>query len=441
MASADNTNPGSLVWEPRTEFPGGGRHHPITFANSTHGFVLSGSTLQDFYTSDFWAYEAETDTWTDLSGTVAAFPGTARSFGYGVSSTLDCGNSKAYLGFGAAESPQRLSDWWEFDMSTSAWRQLADFPGEPRRHPAMNFIEPIGEIHVGLGDGYRGNYNDYWSYNIEKDEWRQLDDFPSSQRHHPFYFAIDTDSYVGLGHSDGSNPYIERDWYRYDALDGTWSREADFSSYALDVPDPLPVTTEARVAGTQFSVAGSCSSDKTLGFILSGDGDNHGTMETGEFHVFDPADSSIWHSLPPHPGYSRWAPGSFVLQGSSRAYFLGGYDRQQRIMFSDLWTIDLESILDTDATVPDSNETGLDDDDFLLDKDATVPDSNETELNDDPQEGIFVQQTSQEGSVGQQTPGLQMFESSSVLPSIYLGHCMILLVTLSILAPGLALSL
>merc|ERR1712176_1020130 len=111
-----------------------------------------------------------------------------------------------------------------------------------------------------------------------------------------------------------------------------------------------------------------------------------------------------------------WAPGSFVLQGSSRAYFLGGYDRQQRIMFSDLWTIDLESILDTDATVPDSNETGLDDDDFLLDKDATVPDSNETELNDDPQEGIFVQQTSQEGSVGQQTPGLQMFESSSVLP-------------------------
>ena len=55
------------------------------------------------------------------------------SKGYGVSSTLDCGNSKAYLGFGAAESPQRLSDWWEFDMSTSAWRQLADFPGEPRR--------------------------------------------------------------------------------------------------------------------------------------------------------------------------------------------------------------------------------------------------------------------------------------------------------------------
>ena len=257
---------------------------------------------------------------------------------------------------------------------------------------------------------------------------------------HPFYFAIDTDSYVGLGHSDGSNPYIERDWYRYDALDGTWSREADFSSYALDVPDALPVTTEARVAGTQFSVAGSCSSDKILGFILSGDGDNHGTMETGEFHVFDPADSSIWHSLPPHPGYSRWAPGSFVLQGSSRAYFLGGYDRQQRIMFSDLWTIDLESILDTDATVPDSNETELDDD-FLLDKDATVIDSNETELNDDFQEEIFVQQTSQEGSFGQQTSELQMFESSSVLPSIYLGHCMILLVTLSILAPGLALSL
>merc|ERR1739848_109560 len=166
-----------------------------------------------------------------------------------------------------------------------------------------------------------------------------------------------------------------------------------------------------------------------------------GTMETGEFHVFDPADSSIWHSLPPHPGYSRWAPGSFVLQGSSRAYFLGGYDRQQQIMFSDLWTIDLESILVRDATVPDGNETEVDDDfqqeifESILDKDATVPDS------DDFEEEIFVQQTFQEGSFGQQTSELQMFESSSVLPSTYLGHYMILLVTLSILVPGLAVSL
>jgi len=416
----DDINADSLVWEARTDFPGGGRHHPITFANATHGFLLSGSTLQASTTSDFWAYEAAIDSWTDLSETDSAFPGTPRSFGYGVSSTSDCGSSKVYLGFGAAGDGERLTDWWEFDMSTHNWKQLAIFPGEGRRHPAVNFVEPLGEIHVGLGDGYLGNYNDYWSYNIDNDEWRQLDDFPSSQRHHPFYFAINTDSYVGFGHSNGNDPYIERDWYRYDALDGSWNREEDFVSYALDmvdsgVPNSFPVTTEARVAGTEFSVAGSCASDKTLGFVLSGDGDNHGAMEKGEFHVFDPADDSIWHSLPPHPGFSRWAPGSFVLQGSSRAYMIGGYDRQQQILFSDLWTIDLKPLFDSTSSVADSTEWD---------------ETNSTELNNGFYNDNFNEQRSE----------FLNFESSSALPRRHFQDHMPLIVTTSFLAVVLQMS-
>ena len=94
--------------------------------------------------------------------------------------------------------------------------------------------------------------------------WTLLFWLPSCQGHHPFYFAIDTDSYVGMGHYSNS---IERDWYRYDSLDGTWNREEDFASYALDTllssdEDSIntdmgiartslasvPITTEARVA-------------------------------------------------------------------------------------------------------------------------------------------------------------------------------------------------
>ena len=365
-----NVNPDSLVWEARAEFPGGGRHHPITFANATHGFVVTGTIPDGSYTSDFWVYEASTDTWTDLSRTDSAFPGLPRSYGYGVSATSDCFNTRAYVGFGAGDNRARFADWWEFDMSTHNWKRLADFPGEGRKHPSMNFLEPIGEIHVGLGDGVSGNYKDYYSYNIENDEWKKLDDLPSVERHHPFYFAIGTQSYVGLGHSSRRDPYIERDWYRYDALGGTWNQEEDFASYALGMQDAggvsavsrnsAPATTEARVAGTQFSVAaGSCTSDdKTLGFLLSGDGDNHSTMDTGEFHVFDTSDgNSIWHALPPHPGPSRWAPGSFVLQGSRQAYFLAGYDRLQGILFSDLWTIDLQPLFDELNENPDENNS------------------------------------------------------------------------------------
>eukprot|EP00978_Attheya_sp_CCMP212_P013570 scaffold34059_cov44-Attheya_sp.AAC.1 len=73
-----------------------------------------------------------------------------------------------------------------------------------------------------------------------------------------------------------------------------------------------------------------------LGFVLSGDGDDHGHMATGEFHVFDPSfkpssgtATGRWRSLSrPHPGRSRWAPGSFVVWDTAQVYFSGGYDHR-----------------------------------------------------------------------------------------------------------------
>jgi hypothetical protein len=69
-------------------------------------------------------------------------------------------------------------------------------------------------------------------------------------------------SYVGLGHS-GEDPFIERDFYSYHTTTGTWRREPDFASYVESQPavlaagaaaTGLAATSEARVAGTQFSI-------------------------------------------------------------------------------------------------------------------------------------------------------------------------------------------
>lgn len=430
----DRVDPNEFQWEQRSSLPieelveVKGVHHPITFSNGTHGFVLTGTTNDESYTNMFYMYDESADSWTDLSNTEYAFPGKPRSFGYGVSSSIhhsdvDCGgfgggererenqNQKAYLGFGAAWNDEwefenddadqpfelKLTDWWEFDMRSGVWKELAPFPGQGRRHPAMNYIEPLEEIHVGLGDGDGGNYNDWWKYSIANDEWTRLDDFPSTQRHHPFYFSIGTDSYVGLGHS-GSFPYIERDWYKWDSVQRKWFSIGDFASYDIGSSLPSLQTTEARVAGTQFSVSStSCNSNDnniapmaraagfgappstatatattptttTLGFVLSGDGDDHRTMDRGEFHVFDPTggkgtttgeEGRYWRMLPPHPGFSRWAPGTFVL--GQRVYMVGGYDRRTRILHGDMWTIDLEPLF----KYAENNDDDDDDDDLI----------------------------------------------------------------------------
>jgi hypothetical protein len=88
-----------------------------------------------------------------------------------------------------------------------------------------------------------------------------------------------------------------------------------------------------------------------LGFVLSGDGDDHSTMVQGEFHAFYPGNiannvSGWWMQLTPHPGVSRWAPGSFVMRGTARVYFTSGLERFSNIFYADLWQADLTSLFE-----------------------------------------------------------------------------------------------
>jgi len=349
------------AWHQKTSYPAAGRHHPITFANETHAFVLTGGTWSEFETSTFLMYDESSDSWTDLTNSDSAFPGLARSFAYGIVLNED-NHNKAYLGLGINNVNGYLTDWWEFNMQTHAWRRLAEFPGDGRRHPAMNPVESLGEIHVGLGDGANGNLKDFWCYNIADDEWTQMPDLPSTRRHHPYYFGFGTQSYAGLGHSYFR---IERDFFRFE--DGAWHQEADFVSRDTD---GNTVTTEARVAGTQFQL--KLGETGTIGLVLSGDGDDHSTMSEGEFHAFYPGDArtnadgtverrhGYWRTLPSHPGVSRWAPGGWVMRGTTRIYFTSGYDRANQVVYDDVWMIDVESLLDPawmEAHAPEEIET------------------------------------------------------------------------------------
>eukprot|EP00546_Thalassionema_frauenfeldii_P002744 CAMPEP_0178937358 /NCGR_PEP_ID=MMETSP0786-20121207/25706_1 /TAXON_ID=186022 /ORGANISM="Thalassionema frauenfeldii, Strain CCMP 1798" /LENGTH=91 /DNA_ID=CAMNT_0020615907 /DNA_START=165 /DNA_END=437 /DNA_ORIENTATION=+ len=62
-----------MTWEQRTSYPGPECHHPIAFANETHGFLLTGSTYAGMI-KDFYMCDEENDEWTDLSNTKVLFP-------------------------------------------------------------------------------------------------------------------------------------------------------------------------------------------------------------------------------------------------------------------------------------------------------------------------------------------------------------------------------
>ena len=281
-------------------------HHSFAFSFDDMGYIVAGNSNSGMR-DDFYQYDPVNDSWTELT----PFPGAARGFAIG-----DTWDGKAYFGFGY-DGTSLLNDLWVFDSSNMSWTELASCPCAARTHPAM--IAHNGKVFVGLGGGGSlGNLKDWWEYDIASNTWSQKDDLPSLRRHHPYQFGIGDYVYTGFGHGNG----IFNDWFRYDIAGETWTQVAT-----------LPA--EGRVAGTQFSYDG-------LGYVLSGDGDDHGSMNTGEFWAYDPV-TDTWDELPSHPEGSRWAPASFIINGE--VYIINGTSFSQYV--TQIYKFDLNPVLST----------------------------------------------------------------------------------------------
>ena len=276
-------------------------HHSFAFSFGGLGYIVGGNSSTGVR-DDFYQYDPVQNVWTELE----SFPGVARGFAIG-----DTWDGKAYYGFGRGGG-SFLNDLWVFDPADLSWTELASCPCPGRAHPAL--VAQNGKILMGMGNDSGGNKNDWWEYDIASNTWAQRDDLPSVPRHHPYQFGIDDAVYTGFGHGNG----IFNTWYRYDIDEETWSQVAS-----------LPA--EGRVAGTQFSYDG-------IGYVLSGDGEDHRSMDTGEFWAYDPV-ADAWSELPPHPWGSRWAPASFIIDGE--VYLINGMSFRQYV--SEIYKYDLRS--------------------------------------------------------------------------------------------------
>jgi len=255
-------------------------HHGVGFAHEGQGYVLSGGLNGGFASRIFYKYDPASDSWENLGD----YPGPAR--GYSIGKMWE---GKLYFGMGISENFTGLNDFWVYDVDANEFTELPECPCIGRSHPAFEIVDGI--VYMGMGGGPAGDLGDWWSYNIDTQEWTQLADNPTN-RHHPYQFEIDGQIYVGSGHF--------ADWNRYDPASNFWFPVA-----------PL----DTRVAGTQFAFNGK-------GYALSGTDTFHDNLPTGEFWEYDPVENT-WTAIEEHPGGSRWAPASFIID--DMLYFFGGW--------------------------------------------------------------------------------------------------------------------
>ena len=201
----------STSWTRKANFPGTSPWYGCAFAINGKGYVVTG-----YAEPDLWEYDPIGDTWTQK----ADFPGLSRCRAVAFSI-----GDKGYVGLGygfGASSGQAFKDFWEYDQLTDVWKQVADFP--PGERVSATAFSLSGKGYVGLGTNntpFNIYYKDFWEYNSTTNAWAQKADFPGGESAYTVSYTLKNYGYAGMGRT--SDGLFANDNWKYDPSSNAWT--------------------------------------------------------------------------------------------------------------------------------------------------------------------------------------------------------------------------
>jgi N-acetylneuraminic acid mutarotase len=181
-------------WIQSSYFEGQPRSGAVVFTIDNKAYVGLGYDGDDYFT-DFYAYDPDGELWND----VAPFPGQSRE--RAVAFAI---NGKGYVGLGYNRDldVEEMKDFWEYDPQTNTWTQIADFLGTARYNAVGFAINNLGYVGTGYdGDFYR---SDFFSYDPQSNSWNEIANFPGGKREDALAVVYDGKAYFCTGRNNGS---------------------------------------------------------------------------------------------------------------------------------------------------------------------------------------------------------------------------------------------
>ncbi|MCR9173022.1 MAG: T9SS type A sorting domain-containing protein [bacterium] len=297
------------IWTQKSDFGGEARHRTtmLTIGNKIYaGLGHYNGAGPNILFDDWWEYDPSTNAWTQKADYLGGICYHAAGF------TID---DIGYVGTGriSPSGSVLVKDFFKYDATNNTWTQLTDFPGSGRRG-AVGFA--IGEYgYIGTGSSSQ----DMYRYHPPTDSWTQVANVPGGARMSAIGFSLDGYGYVGTGYRY-SQGWSSTDFYKYDPTTDTWTPIADVGIDPLNGPRP-------RMESTGFGLNGK-------GYVITGvtisSGDNY-----KDFWEYDPS-LDQWIELEEFPGTARRYMSATTLNGF--AYVGLGTNGTN---FKDFWRYDL----------------------------------------------------------------------------------------------------
>ena len=187
------------------------------FVLNGEGFVVGGLGVSSFKRK-MYSYDVDQNDW-DTEESLGGPNGDGLERGGAISFTI---KGKAYVGLGQGNTVSYFSDLWEYNPTSKAWTQKADFIGSPRRQAVGFAIDSFG--YVGTGQDQNGYTKDFYKYDAGSNTWSQLNDFNGTARKGAVGFAEGGQGYIATG-DDG---VYTHDFWMYHPLIDSWEQKPDF---------------------------------------------------------------------------------------------------------------------------------------------------------------------------------------------------------------------
>lgn len=213
------------AWTKLNDVGMGKRERATGFSIGGRGYLCGGVDTAEVIHKDLWAYNPQSDSWTQK----ADLPGPARRDA--ISFVVD---NFAYVGSGmdsiSGPSGTTLKDFWRYEPSTNTWAAIADFPGAGGEgiYFATGFSVGGKGYLCGGKMGSTLYSSQLWEYKPSNNQWLQRANFPGGVRYQMLSFVVGSKAYVGMGTDQN---IFKKDVYCYDPGANNWQAIAPFPGY------------------------------------------------------------------------------------------------------------------------------------------------------------------------------------------------------------------
>lgn len=297
----------ALVWTQKQDMPTLSRDRATGFTIGDDLYIGTGLSPSGFQ-ADFWKYDTQSDTWTQVADNANACHGVT-GFSY---------NGKGFVAFGVTPFPTYtfFTTLQEYDPLTNQWSFKTSLPSTGR-YGASCFI--INDKAYFVGGNYgsaTGPFSDEtWEYNITNDTWSQKTAYPYGPLYYTIAFSSGNFGFVGLGgYKDNMGVYVFNDnLYKYDPVSDSWSAAAAYPG---------------------GDISGASAFELNQKFYV-GFGNDVSGINTNTFYAYNPVNDT-WTIAPPLPATFERTQ-CVGLSSPSGGYICSG--RQINNSLNDLWQL------------------------------------------------------------------------------------------------------